>query len=116
LRVIVRDEPPDDNDTTNVEEQYTVEDSTNSFRHIAAGILSFASCEGYNFSAKKTERRIDECCPEGKKAAFGSRNAVKLVERARVLPITETDAVMRRSTTKIEDNPKDYKANNLMQY
>ena len=50
--------------------------------------------------------RINKCSVECQETTFGSRNTIKLVESAGVLPIAETNTIMAGASSEVKNNAK----------
>ena len=64
-----------------------------------------------DLSTDKRERGLGEHRNPAEELALGAANAVELDKRTRVLPVAETETVVVRSTTKVEDDTKDDETN-----
>lgn len=81
-------------------------------RDISPWVTSLASGDSDDFRSDERERRLRQDSPPGKETTLVPRNAVELGKRARMLPVTEAEAVMVRTATKIEDDTEDDEASN----
>ena len=121
-----RHEQTDDDDTPNVEEENTDVDPLDSLREVAPRVLCLAGGDlkewirsssdllvskrrsyRHNLRADEREGSLSHDRPPAKEATSGSRNVVVLHEGARMLPVSETDAVVVRSTAQIKYDTED---------
>lgn len=128
VRVVVGDEPADDEDAADVEEEDAVEDASDGLGHGAARVGRLAGGQGDDLGPEERKggcervsgpacadgrgrRTLDEGGPEGEEASLRSADAVELVERAGVLPEDEAEArIGVRAAAEPEDEPEDDEA------
>ncbi len=75
----------------------TVEDPLDSFRHVPPWVFCLGGGKSDDFGTQVRESRLDENRPEREETTPRARNAVELDERTRVLPVSETDAIVVRA-------------------
>lgn len=92
--VAVRNNEAADEDTGDVEEEDTPEDSANGFLDVGTRILGLRSGDGDELDSLVRKRGLNEASDNGQKSTECARLEV-FVHRARVLPITETNSVCR---------------------
>lgn len=88
--------------TEDIEEEDTPEDTLDGLWDVLARVLSLTGSTGDRLDTTEGEGSVDEGGEETEEAAFVAGTKV-LVHRTGVLPVSESDAVMGRAATEVDD-------------
>ena len=101
------DEKTDDGHTADVEENDTDVDALDRTRDVATRVLGLSGGDGDDLGSEVGVGSLRHDGPPREEATLASANVVELREGTRVLPVTETDTVVVRASTEVEDDTKD---------
>ena len=102
VRVVVWNEDADGEGAENIEEEDSPEHSADSLGDVLPWVLSLASGNGDHLHATIRESGVDERGPKTEESACVASGVVRL-HRTGVLPVPESDAVVVRVATEIDD-------------
>lgn len=108
---VARDTDTNGQRTENVEEEDTPEDTTNGLGNVLPWVLGLTGSDSNHLDTTVGESGVDKSGEETKEAT-GVASADVLLHGARVLPVTETETVVRWSSTKVNDESADQKTEN----